>query len=115
MSITPKPHFVGKRFKQISSENFDGYMGKLEVNFVLRKMGNRVKTLTVFNLDDDGTWTLHIDSIITTFKLEGNTLIQEQRGGKYTTVVRTFEGDIMTAVMTCEDVVATIVGKALEK
>jgi hypothetical protein len=34
----------------------------------------------------------------TIFKLDGNVMTQEQRGDKFTTVVRTFEDDTMTAV-----------------
>ncbi|XP_071448232.1 fatty acid-binding protein, muscle isoform X1 [Hetaerina americana] len=127
--------FAGKKYKMISSENFDDYMKALGVGLVTRKMGNAV-TPTVEVSEKDGTYTLKTSSTFKnseiSFKLgeefeeetvdgrkvksvvtkDGNKLIHVQKGEKETTIIREFNGDEMKAILKVDDVVCTRVYKS---
>ncbi|XP_066590523.1 sodium/calcium exchanger regulatory protein 1 isoform X1 [Prorops nasuta] len=126
--------FLGKRYKLLNSENFDEYMKALGVGLVTRKMGSTVSPVVELT-ESDGTYTLKTSS---TFKnseikfklgeefdeetpdgrkvksvctLEGNKLVQVQKGEKETTIEREFTPTEMKAIMKVDDVVCTRVYK----
>ncbi|XP_020296909.1 myelin P2 protein isoform X2 [Pseudomyrmex gracilis] len=129
--------FLGKRYKLASSENFDDFMKALGVGMVTRKMGATVSP-TVELTEKDGVYTLKTTS---TFKnteikfklgeefdeetadgrkvksvctLEGNKLVQMQKGDKNTTIEREFGPTEMKAVMKVDDIVCTRIYKLQE-
>ncbi|GBP00683.1 Fatty acid-binding protein, muscle [Eumeta japonica] len=129
--------FVGKKYKLVSSENFDEFMKAVGAGMILRKAASAV-TPTV-ELRKDGDYFVLITS--STFKnaeikfkpseefeedrldgvklksvctVEGNTLKHVQRApdGTVVTHVREFGPDELKTVMTIKDVVCTRVYKA---
>ncbi|KAG8223444.1 hypothetical protein J437_LFUL008516, partial [Ladona fulva] len=127
--------FLNKKFKMVSSENFDEYMKALGVGLVTRKMGNAV-TPTVEVTEKDGVFTIKTTSTFKNseinFKLgeefdeetvdgrkvksvvtkDGNKLIHLQKGEKETTIIREFSGDEMKAILKVDDIVCTRVYKS---
>ncbi|KOC64879.1 Fatty acid-binding protein, muscle [Habropoda laboriosa] len=128
------PVFTGKRYKLFSSENFDEFMKALGVGTVTRKMGSSVSPVVELT-ENDGLYTLKTTS---TFKnseikfklgeefdeetpdgrkvksvctLDGNKLIQVQKGEKQTTIEREFTPTEMKAIMKVDDIVCTRVYK----
>ncbi|KAL6437861.1 hypothetical protein ACFW04_004292 [Cataglyphis niger] len=128
---------LGKRYKLITSEKFDEYMKALGVGMVTRKMGATVSPVVELT-EKDGVYTLKTTS---TFKnteikfklgeefdedtvdgrkvksvctLEGNKLIQVQKGDKNTTIEREFTPTEMKAIMKVDDIVCTRVYKIQE-
>ncbi|XP_050450229.1 myelin P2 protein isoform X2 [Cataglyphis hispanica] len=128
---------LGKRYKLSSSENFDDFMKALGVGMVTRKMGATVSPVVELT-EKDGVYTLKTTS---TFKnteikfklgeefdedtvdgrkvksvctLEGNKLIQVQKGDKNTTIEREFTPTEMKAIMKVDDIVCTRVYKIQE-
>ncbi|XP_029170045.1 sodium/calcium exchanger regulatory protein 1 isoform X2 [Nylanderia fulva] len=128
---------LGKRYKLSSSENFDDYMKALGVGMVTRKMGATVSPVVELT-EKDGEYTLKTTS---TFKsaeikfklgeefdeetvdgrkvksictLEGNKLVQVQKGDKTTTIEREFAPTEMKAIMKVDDIVCTRVYKLQE-
>ncbi|XP_054745829.1 probable fatty acid-binding protein [Anastrepha obliqua] len=100
----------GKKYKLEKSENFDEYMKELGVDMVLCKMGNSVsptvelkkdgdnysftttstfKTTTVnFKLGEEfDEETLDGRKVKSVFTLDGNKLVQEQKGDKPSTII----------------------------
>ncbi|XP_073819318.1 fatty acid binding protein [Musca autumnalis] len=126
----------GKKYKLDKSENFDEYMKELGVGMVLRKMGNTV-TPTVELKKEGDVYTFTTTSTFKTssisFKLgeefdeetldgrkvksictmEGNTLTQEQKGDKPSTIVREFSDSEMTTTLTIGDIKSVRVYKAI--
>ncbi|XP_070150415.1 fatty acid binding protein isoform X1 [Polyergus mexicanus] len=128
---------LGKRYKLQTSEKFDEYMKALGVGMVTRKMGATVSPVVELT-EKDGVYTLKTTS---TFKnteikfkldeefdedtvdgrkvksvctLEGNKLIQVQKGDKDTTIEREFTPTEMKAIMKVDDIVCTRVYKLQE-
>lgn len=133
----PAEEFLGKRYKLSSSENFDEFMKALGVPVITRKMGNYVSP-SVQLTEDNGTYTLKTTSTFKNseikFKLgeefdevtpddrkvksvctmEGNKLLQIQKGPKTTTIEREFTPTEMKAIMKVDDIVCTRVYKLEE-
>lgn len=112
-----------------SSENFDEFMKALGVGLVMRKLGATTKP-TVELINNNGEWTLKtsttmktteikfkIDEVFdettydgreckTTFTIDGNKLIQDQKAtkGKSAKFVREFTDTEMIMVSECEGV-----------
>ncbi|KAM0735537.1 Sodium/calcium exchanger regulatory protein 1 [Formica fusca] len=128
---------LGKHYKLQTSENFDEYMKALGVGMVTRKMGATVSPVVELT-EKDGVYTLKTTS---TFKnteikfklgeefdedtvdgrkvksvctLEGDKLIQVQKGDKDTTIEREFTPTEMKAIMKVDDIVCTRVYKIQE-
>uniref|UniRef100_A0A1I8MQH5 Fatty acid-binding protein, muscle n=1 Tax=Musca domestica TaxID=7370 RepID=A0A1I8MQH5_MUSDO len=126
----------GKKYKLDKSENFDEYMKELGVGMVLRKMGNTV-TPTVELKKDGDLYTFTTTSTFKTssisFKLgeefdeetldgrkvksvctmDGNTLTQEQKGDKPSTIVREFSDSELITTLTIGDIKSVRVYKAI--
>jgi hypothetical protein len=128
---------LGKRYKLQTSEKFDEYMKALGVGMVTRKMGATVSPVVELT-EKDGVYTLKTTS---TFKnteikfklgeefeeetvdgrkvksictLDGNKLVQVQKGDKDTTIDREFTPTEMKAIMKVDDIVCTRVYKLQE-
>ncbi|CAL1688905.1 unnamed protein product [Lasius platythorax] len=128
---------LGKRYKLQTSEKFDEYMKALGVGMVTRKMGATVSPVVELT-EKDGVYTLKTTS---TFKnseikfklgeefdeetvdgrkvksictLDGNKLVQVQKGDKNTTIDREFTPTEMKAIMKVDDIVCTRVYKLQE-
>lgn len=129
---------LGKRYKLFSSENFDEFMKALGVGMVTRKMGSSVSPVVELT-EKDGLYTLKTTSpfknteikfklgeefeeetadgrkVKTVCTLDGNKLVQVQKGGdKDTTIEREFGPTEMKAVMKVDDIVCTRVYKIQE-
>ncbi|XP_012227678.1 fatty acid-binding protein, muscle isoform X2 [Linepithema humile] len=129
--------FLGKRYKLFSSENFDEFMKALGVGMVTRKMGASVSPVVELS-ENDGVYTLKTTSpfknmeikfklgeefdeetadgrkVKSVCTLNGNKLVQEQKGEKHTTIVREFTSTEMKAIMKVDDIVCTRVYKVQE-
>ncbi|XP_070521758.1 fatty acid binding protein isoform X2 [Cardiocondyla obscurior] len=129
--------FLGKRYKLFSSENFDDFMKALGVGMVTRKMGSSVSPVVEIT-EKDGVYTLKTTSpfknteikfklgeefdeetpdgrkVKSVCTLEGNKLIQVQKGEKDTTIEREFSATEMKAIMKVDDIVCTRVYKVQE-
>ncbi|KAK2583155.1 hypothetical protein KPH14_009178 [Odynerus spinipes] len=130
----PSEEFLGKKYKLSTSENFDDFMKALGVSLVTRKMGASVSPIVELT-ENDGLYTLKTNS---TFKnseikfklgeefeeetpdgrkvksvctLDGNKLMQVQKGDKETTIEREFTPTEMKAVMKVDDIICTRVYK----
>ncbi|XP_033321472.1 fatty acid binding protein isoform X1 [Megalopta genalis] len=133
----PAEEFLGKQYKLFSSENFDEFMKALGVGVMTRKMGSCVSPVVELT-EDNGLYTLKTTS---TFKsgdikfklgeefeeetpdgrkvksvctLDGNKLMQVQKGEKQTTIEREFMPTEMKAIMKVDDVVCTRMYKLQE-
>ncbi|XP_045770511.1 sodium/calcium exchanger regulatory protein 1 [Maniola jurtina] len=130
--------FIGKKYKMISSENFDEFMKAIGVGLITRKTANAV-TPTVELKQDGDSYVLVTSSTFKTtevkFKpgeefdeeradgakvktvctLDGNTLKQTQKAadGMVVTYVREFGPEEMKATMTANDVTCTRVYKVV--
>ncbi|KAI5633494.1 lipocalin / cytosolic fatty-acid binding protein family domain-containing protein [Phthorimaea operculella] len=128
---------IGKKYKMISSENFDEFMKAIGVGLITRKAANAV-TPTVELKKDGDTYNLVTSSTFKTtemkFKpgeefdedradgakvksvvtIEGTKLKQVQKAADGTEVIyeREFGPEEMKAVMTAKDVTCTRVYKA---
>ncbi|CAH0696630.1 unnamed protein product [Spodoptera exigua] len=128
--------FVGKKYKMVSSENFDEFMKAIGVGLITRKAANAVtptvelrKEGDVYNLvtsstfkttevkfkpgeefDEDRADGAKVKSVCT---FEGNTLkqIQKAADGMEVSYIREFGPEEMKAVMTAKDVTCTRVYK----
>ncbi|XP_031839722.1 fatty acid binding protein isoform X2 [Nomia melanderi] len=129
--------FYGKRYKLESSENFDEFMRTLGVGLMTRKVGSSVSPVVELT-EDSGLYTLKTTSPFKNseikFKLgeefeeetpdgrkvksvctmEGNKLVQIQKGEKQTTIEREFTPTEMKAIMKVDDIVCTRVYKVQE-
>ncbi|KAJ2940218.1 hypothetical protein O0L34_g11785 [Tuta absoluta] len=128
---------IGKKYKMISSENFDEFMKAIGVGLITRKAANAV-TPTVELKKDGDTYNLVTSSTFKTTEMkfkpgeefdedradgakvksvctfEGTKLKQVQKAADGTEVVyeREFSPEEMKAVMTAKDVTCTRVYKA---
>ncbi|KOX73671.1 Myelin P2 protein [Melipona quadrifasciata] len=131
------PSVLEKRYKLQSSENFDDYMKALGVGLMTRKMGSSLSPVVELT-ENNGVYTLKTSSAFKNseikFKLnqefdeetidgrqvksvctlEGNKLIQIQKGEKETTIEREFTPTEMKAIMKVDDIVCTRVYKVQE-
>nr|CAD7463035.1 unnamed protein product [Timema tahoe] len=129
--------FLGKKYKLAASENFDEYMKAVGVGLMTRKMGNTVSPVIELT-ESGGEYTLKTTSTfkssVLTFKIgeeceeetadgrkvkctctiDGNKLIQVQKGDKDSTIIREFTPEQVTATLTADGVVCTRIYK-LEK
>ncbi|XP_012538849.1 fatty acid-binding protein, muscle isoform X2 [Monomorium pharaonis] len=129
--------FLGKRYKLYSSKNFDEFMIALGVGIVTRKMGSSVSPVVELT-ENDGLYTLKTTSpfknseikfklgeefdeetpdgrkVKSVCTLEGNKLVQVQKGEKETTIEREFSPTEMVATMKVDDIVCTRVYKLHE-
>lgn len=130
----PIEEILGKKYKLSSSENFDDFMKALGVSIVTRKMGATVNPVVELT-ESDGVYTLKTTSpfknseikfklgeefdeetpdgrkVKSVCTLEGNKLIQVQKGDKETTIEREYTPTEMKAVMKVDDIVCTRVYK----
>jgi len=121
--------FVGT-WKMESSENFDKYMEAVGVNVPMAKLGSVAKPTVTISVEGD-TWNLKSETLFknskiqfqlgvefdettaddrqmkTTFTLDGNKLIQDQKGSIPSVITREVNGDKMTVLCKAGDVVAT--------
>jgi hypothetical protein len=121
--------FVGT-WKMESSENFDSYMEAVGVGAAMAKIGSMSKPTVTISVDGD-TWNMKSETLFknsklqfqigvefdettpddrqmkTIFTLEGNKLIQDQKGEKPSVITREVNGDKMTVLCTAGTVVAT--------
>ncbi|XP_012538848.1 probable fatty acid-binding protein isoform X1 [Monomorium pharaonis] len=128
---------LGKRYKLQLSEKFDEYMKALGVGIVTRKMGSSVSPVVELT-ENDGLYTLKTTSpfknseikfklgeefdeetpdgrkVKSVCTLEGNKLVQVQKGEKETTIEREFSPTEMVATMKVDDIVCTRVYKLHE-
>ncbi|XP_054746506.1 probable fatty acid-binding protein [Anastrepha obliqua] len=126
----------GKKYKLEKSENFDEYMKELGIGMILRKMGNSIsptvelkkdgdnysftttstfKTTTVnFKLGEEfDEETLDGRKVKSVFTLDGNKLVQEQKGDKPSTIIREFTNSELVTTLTLNDVKSVRVYKAV--
>ncbi|XP_034171207.1 fatty acid binding protein isoform X2 [Osmia lignaria lignaria] len=130
-------NLLGKRYKLQSSENFDEYMKSLGVGLMTRKMGSSVSPVVELT-ENNGLYTLKTTSpfknseikfklgeefdeetpdgrkVKSVCTLDGNKLIQIQKGDKQTTIEREFTPAEMKAIMKVDDIVCTRVYKVQE-
>ncbi|XP_026333812.1 myelin P2 protein-like [Hyposmocoma kahamanoa] len=129
--------FCGKKYKMISSENFDEFMKAIGVGLITRKAANAVTPTIELRKDGDHYILVTTSTFKTSeikFKpgeefdeeradgakvksvctIEGNTLKQVQKAadGVEVTFIREFGPEEMKAVMTAKDVTCTRVYKA---
>lgn len=124
-----------KKFQLVTSQNFDAFMKALGVGLLTRKMAANVLPVVEL-IENEGKYIMKTTSPFRsseiTFELgkefdevtpdgrkvksvctiEGNKLIQIQKGEKVTTIEREFTPSEMTAVMKVDDIVCTRVYKA---
>ncbi|XP_043253453.1 probable fatty acid-binding protein isoform X1 [Colletes gigas] len=129
--------FYGKRYKLQSSQNFDEMMKALGVGLMVRKMGSSVSPVVELT-ENNGLYTLKTTSpfknseikfklgeefdeetpdgrkVKSVCSLEGNKLLQIQKGEKQTTIEREFTPTEMKAVMKVDDIICTRVYKIQE-
>jgi hypothetical protein len=125
--------FVGK-WDLVSSDKFDEYMKAVGVGAVWAKVGSTAKPKVSISVDGN-KWTLKSETLVkssciefqlgvefdetttddrkmkTTITLEGNKLIQDQKGDIPSVITREVNGDSMTVLCKAKDVVATRVYK----
>jgi len=121
--------FIGSWNLQ-SSENFDEYMKAVGVGAIMAKLGSTAKPTLIISVDGD-TWTMKSETTFkttkvefkigvefdettaddrkmkTTITLEGNKLIQDQKGEIPSVITREVDGNKMTVTCKAKDVVAT--------
>jgi len=121
--------FVGK-WKMDSSENFDEYMKAAGVGAMMAKIGSTAKPTLYISVEGD-TWTVKSETTFktskiefklgvpfdettvddrkmkTTITLEGNKLIQDQKGEIDSTITREVNGDKLLVTCKAAGVVAT--------
>jgi len=122
--------FVGV-WSMESSENFDDYMKAVGVGAIMAKLASTAKPKVTVSVSDDGTWTMKTETTFkthtfefklgqefdettaddrkmkTTVTLDGNKLVQEQKGDIPSTILREVTGDKMLVTCKAKDVVAT--------
>jgi hypothetical protein len=125
--------FVGK-WDLVSSDKFDEYMKAVGVGAVWAKVGSTAKPKVTITVDGN-KWTLKSETLVkssciefqlgvefdetttddrkmkSTMTLEGNKLIQDQKGDIPSVITREVNGDTMTVLCKAKDVVATRVYK----
>ncbi|XP_067626084.1 probable fatty acid-binding protein [Eurosta solidaginis] len=126
----------GKIYKLETSENFDEFMKELGVDVFMRNMANSLKPTVELRRDGD-TYTF---TTISTFKtsvitfqlgkefdeetldgrkvksimtLDGNKLIEEQKGEKHVTIVREFSDSQLVTTITLNNIRCVRVYKAI--
>ena len=126
--------YLGKKYKLFNSENFDEFMKALGVSLLTRKMGSSVSPVVELT-ENNGLYTLKTTSpfknseikfklgeefdeetpdgrkVKSVCTLDGNKLVQIQKGEKQTTIEREFTPTEMKAIMKVDDVVCTRVYK----
>lgn len=83
--------FLGKKYKLETSENFDEFMKALDVG-----------------------WSPVGRTVGSTITFEGSKMIHESRGEKNSKFIREYTPEIMTAILTVDDVISTRVYKLQE-
>ncbi|CAG5047617.1 unnamed protein product [Parnassius apollo] len=128
--------FIGKKYKMVSSENFDDFMKAIGVGLITRKAANAVTPSVELRQDGDCYVLVTSSTFKTTevkfkpgeeideeradgakvksvYTFEGNTLKQVQKSpdGMEVTYIREFGPEEMKAVMTAKNVTCTRVYK----
>ncbi|XP_076453036.1 sodium/calcium exchanger regulatory protein 1-like [Babylonia areolata] len=112
------------------TENFDEYMKAVGVGMVMRKLGGTLRPTQEISVDGD-TWdiktittfksselkftlnepfeetTVDGRKVTTTVRLEGQKLIQDQKGNPDSLITREFDGSKMTMTLTAKGVSCT--------
>ncbi|XP_065201206.1 fatty acid-binding protein, muscle [Planococcus citri] len=141
MGIENISNCFGKKYKLDleSSKNFDEYMKAIGVGLITRKVGQTVKPVVELKQEEDGKLTLSskstfknvsitfnldeefpeetldgrkVKSVIT---LEDNKLIQVQKNGKESTIIREFTPEEVKMTLKVDDIVCTRVYKVLNE
>ncbi|XP_060806800.1 fatty acid-binding protein-like [Amyelois transitella] len=130
--------YLGKKYKMVSSENFDDFMCALGVGFITRMAANAISPTVEFKKDGDFYILVTSSTFKTTeskfilgeecieeradgvevksvYTLEGNVLKQVQRDvdGMEVIYIREFGPEEMTAIMKVKDVTCTRVYKVV--
>ncbi|XP_064074307.1 sodium/calcium exchanger regulatory protein 1-like [Vanessa tameamea] len=104
--------FVGKKYKMISSENFDEFMKAIGVGLITRKAANAV-TPTVELRQDGDTFVLVTSSTFKTTEMKfkpGEEFDEERADGAKVKSVCTFDGSSLKHVQTGSDgVIVTLI------
>jgi len=122
--------FVGV-WKLESSENFDDYMKAVGVGSIMAKLASTAKPVMTISVSDDGTWTLKSETTFkttkidfklgvefdettgddrkmkTTITLDGNKLIQDQKGDIPSVIIREVDGNKLITTCKAKEVVST--------
>ncbi|XP_063389008.1 fatty acid-binding protein-like [Cydia fagiglandana] len=120
--------FLGKKYKLVSSENFEEYLKFIQVGFLSRKAAQAACTVSFLERNADGSYTFSVTSPIkssiitfregeefienrldgakvkTTVTIEENKLIQKQveDNGRITTNLREFTPEFLVVTTTAE-------------
>lgn len=133
-STQSKPCWEGKKYRMVSSDNFEGFLKAKGVNIIGRKMANSVTPTVAMSRDADGrvytfhTWSVFKDSqssfrldeefdeetpdgrtvrSIITMSADGTRMVHRQLGEKETRIERVFEAERAVVTMSYDGVVCT--------
>lgn len=122
-------YFLGKKYKLVSSENFEAFMAEMKVGGIVNTLAKAIKPILKLTCEN-GVYTmktslllrkttiqfkLGVDFIedradgkrcISVITLNGNVMTHIMKGEPECTVVREFNGEEMVATMTVNGVVA---------
>jgi len=114
-----------------SSNNFDEYMKAVGVGMIMAKLASTAKPKLTISIGEDDTWTLKSETTFktakidfklgvefdettaddrkmkTTMTLDGNKLVQDQKGDVPSVITREVDGNKMVATCKAKDVVST--------
>ncbi|KAL8591536.1 hypothetical protein ACOMHN_055503 [Nucella lapillus] len=122
--------FASGTWNLVHTDNFDEYMKAVGVGLVMRKLGGRlkptqeiavkgddwhIKTITTFKCSElqftlgkpfEET-TIDGRTVTTTVRVDGQKLIQEQKGDPDSLITREFDGKQMTMTLNTKGVICT--------
>lgn len=132
-------NFLAKKYKLVSSENFDEFMKAVGVGLVTRKIGNSLSPVIELSMNGDDCYVLSSTStfknVVTKFKpgieiddetpdgrkvksffcVDGNVVTEKQidAAGKVTTIERTWTEDEVKMILKVDGVTCSRIYKAL--